>query len=267
VDYDGDGFGDNSQGFQPDSCITMSGASFNDRFGCLDSDGDGWSNPDGSWGSIEGQWADALPFDSTEWLDYDNDGIGDNSDIDDDADGVADQYDEFPFDANEWEDNDADGTGNNEDLDDDNDLWLDVDEELCGTDSLDPSSTPIDTDLDLVCDTVDNNDDNDAYYDNAELVLGATHSDYCPLVHGNSTIVWYGCPDSDGDGLADFSDGFPYDPTKSWDRDNDGIAEEQEGFILENIHERYMPILVFGLFVVIALSLAIIFSASSRREN
>ena len=45
-DLDGDGFGDNQGGFQPDSCPTVFGTSINDRFGCLDGDGDGWSTPD-----------------------------------------------------------------------------------------------------------------------------------------------------------------------------------------------------------------------------
>jgi len=133
-----------------------------------------------------------------------------------------------------------------------------VDEEICDTDPLQASWIPIDSDLDSVCDVVDDNDDNDGYFD---------YADYCPRSYGNSTIDWYGCPDYDGDGLADFSDSFPYDSSKSWDRDNDGIAEEQEGWVLEKIHNQYMPIPVFGLFVTIALVLVIVVSVISRREN
>ena len=48
-DSDNDGFGDELSGYQGDYCIEISGTSFEDRFGCLDSDGDGWSDPDSSW--------------------------------------------------------------------------------------------------------------------------------------------------------------------------------------------------------------------------
>jgi hypothetical protein len=64
---------------------------------------------------------DAFPLDATEWLDSDNDGIGNNADQDDDNDGVADSEDAFPLDPSEWSDTDGDGIGDNADLDDDND--------------------------------------------------------------------------------------------------------------------------------------------------
>ena len=50
-DFDGDGYGDNVGGFQPDSCPNQYGTSVNDRFGCLDGDSDGWSTPTqvGGW--------------------------------------------------------------------------------------------------------------------------------------------------------------------------------------------------------------------------
>ena len=44
-----------------------------------DSDGDGW-----------GDNSDAFPTDPTEWVDTDEDGIGDNADTDDDGDGIPD---------------------------------------------------------------------------------------------------------------------------------------------------------------------------------
>jgi predicted transglutaminase-like cysteine proteinase len=68
---------------------------------------------------------DAFPNDSTEWKDSDNDGIGDNNDLDDDNDGYNDTEDLFPNNAAEHEDNDLDGIGNNADLDDDNDGYND----------------------------------------------------------------------------------------------------------------------------------------------
>lgn len=43
---------------------------------------------------------DDFPFDPTEWVDNDEDGIGDVADTDDDNDGVPDTEDEFPLDPN-----------------------------------------------------------------------------------------------------------------------------------------------------------------------
>ena len=109
-----------------------------------DSDGDTY--PD---------YLDDFPDDPTEWLDTDDDGIGNNADTDDDGDNLTDFYeqnsdpatdpldpdtdddgycdgpatitdvcdatDAFPTDPDEWNDNDGDGIGDNEDPDDDND--------------------------------------------------------------------------------------------------------------------------------------------------
>tara|TARA_B100000767_G_scaffold274064_1_gene305982 strand:- start:2480 stop:5611 length:3132 start_codon:yes stop_codon:yes gene_type:complete len=77
LDTDGDGFGDNSTGFEPDACPSLHGTSMHDRHGCTDSDGDGYSNPSGAWGLLEG--ADAFSADETQWRDYDEDGFGDNT--------------------------------------------------------------------------------------------------------------------------------------------------------------------------------------------
>ena len=84
-DSDNDGYGDNLDGYQGDFCTYNSGGSYNDRYGCLDSDGDGFSDPDpgGLYGVSE--WfahpvglADAFPLDNTQWTDTDADGYGDN---------------------------------------------------------------------------------------------------------------------------------------------------------------------------------------------
>ena len=40
--------------------------------------------------------ADRFPLDPTEWVDTDDDGIGNNADPDDDNDGVEDAADAFP---------------------------------------------------------------------------------------------------------------------------------------------------------------------------
>lgn len=66
-----------------------------------DSDGDGY--PDN---------IDAFPNDPLEWLDSDNDGIGNNADPDDDNDGVNDTIDNCPLTPNpDQADADSDGTG------------------------------------------------------------------------------------------------------------------------------------------------------------
>ena len=75
-DTDGDGFGDELYGTDGDYCPTVIGSSTEDRFGCLDSDSDGYSDVDSSWGLNLG--ADAFPLDSSQWEDSDGDGFGDN---------------------------------------------------------------------------------------------------------------------------------------------------------------------------------------------
>ena len=76
-DSDQDGYGDNPIGITPDACPNTNGFSKEDRFGCLDSDLDGYSNPSVGW-TVE-QGADALPQQSTQWRDGDGDGYGDNT--------------------------------------------------------------------------------------------------------------------------------------------------------------------------------------------
>lgn len=75
-DTDQDGFGDNPNGVTPDACPLENGFSTEDRFGCLDSDLDGWSNPTVNWTIAQG--ADALPLQKSQWRDGDGDGYGDN---------------------------------------------------------------------------------------------------------------------------------------------------------------------------------------------
>ena len=81
----------------------------------IDTDGDGFYD-----------YQDSFPNDPSEWLDTDNDGIGNNTDLDDDNDGYNDDDDAFPLDSTENEDTDLDGIGNNSDLDIDGDNVLDV---------------------------------------------------------------------------------------------------------------------------------------------
>ena len=53
-DSDGDNFGDNPGGVNPDSCTSVVGTSSSDRYGCPDSDSDSWSDPDGGWTAFQG---------------------------------------------------------------------------------------------------------------------------------------------------------------------------------------------------------------------
>jgi hypothetical protein len=119
---------------QDDTCITVENPGSNNTGGnntggnnTTDSDGDGVEDV-----------LDAFPNDPNEWSDYDNDGVGDNSDNcywysnpnqanwdndtfgdvcdwDDDNDYVNDTDDAFPYDPSEWSDSDSDGVGDNSD--------------------------------------------------------------------------------------------------------------------------------------------------------
>jgi hypothetical protein len=166
-DSDDDGYGDAADGFQPDQCPTEAGTSNQDRFGCLDTDGDGWSDLN-----------DALPEEATQHLDSDGDGYGDNVDgaepdacpnefgtstqqrlgcLDGDADGWSDTVDVYPNDERVWSDTDEDGF----------------------------SDQP-----------------------------GTELSDDCPEVYGTSTEDALGCLDTDGDGWSNSADSYPEDATK-----------------------------------------------------
>tara|TARA_B100000925_G_scaffold281835_1_gene254034 strand:- start:549 stop:1187 length:639 start_codon:yes stop_codon:yes gene_type:complete len=68
-DQDGDGYGDEISGNLPDACPTVFGNSTIDRYGCIDSDGDGLDDE-----------LDAFPLDASETIDTDGDGVGDNID-------------------------------------------------------------------------------------------------------------------------------------------------------------------------------------------
>lgn len=75
-DMDGDGYGDNASGNDADQCPEIAGTSTLDRLGCLDSDDDGYSDPEIAWTPAQG--ADAFMADPTQWADQDNDFFGDN---------------------------------------------------------------------------------------------------------------------------------------------------------------------------------------------
>ena len=69
---------------------------FIDRYGCIDSDSDGWSDQ-----------GDAFPYVNSQWVDRDGDGWGDNQSEN------AEFVDLFPSDGTQWNDTDGDGHGDN----------------------------------------------------------------------------------------------------------------------------------------------------------
>ena len=204
-DIDGDGYGDNAAGTRADDCKNDYGDSNrNGTFGCPDDDYDGWANID-----------DLFPDDSSQWLDFDGDGFGDqllgtegdycpnqfgNSTIDKfgcldfDGDGFSNDGDDFELNPTQHEDSDGDGYGNNQSagatqsdaFPSDGSQWVDS--------------------------------DGDGYGDNPF----GNQGDQFP----NDATRWQ---DSDLDGYADFEDEFPYDPTQNQDSDGDGFGDNQSG--------------------------------------
>ncbi|RMG85880.1 MAG: hypothetical protein D6708_15065, partial [Candidatus Dadabacteria bacterium] len=155
-----------------------------------DRDADGVADPD-----------DAFPTDPAEWVDTDDDGIGNNADTDDDNDTFADADDAFPTDPLEWMDTDGDGTGNNADTDDDNDGVADADDAF----PTDPAAA-VDTDGDGMPD---------------EFLASATDDQKAASALTED-------PDDDNDGALDSADAFPLDPTENLDTDGDGIGDNAD---------------------------------------
>ncbi|MDB2654346.1 S8 family serine peptidase [Luminiphilus sp.] len=104
-DTDNDGIGNNGDTDDDGDLVLDNEDAFPlDPAASVDSDGDGY--PDG-WNSgaseseiaASGLVVDQMPNDSTEQIDTDGDGIGNNADTDDDGDGVADNDDIAPLDS------------------------------------------------------------------------------------------------------------------------------------------------------------------------
>ena len=125
-DADGDGFSDvcgldwcgaesvwgpngysYSRGDTTDSCPSIPGSSYETRYGCPDSDGDGWADP--SPASDVGI-SDACPNEYGKAISKDWRGCPDS-----DGDGWANVEDDFPHDSEYWLDTDGDGVPDEED--------------------------------------------------------------------------------------------------------------------------------------------------------
>ena len=136
----------------------------------LDTDGDGLGNnrDDDDDGDGVHDNEDQVPLDPDETVDLDGDGIGNNDDVDIDGDGTRNLLDAFPLDRSETADSDRDGTGDAEDNDDDADGVPDSEDAF----RLYPGEWR-DTDGDGIGDNVDLDDDGDGrpdIYDPAPLV-------------------------------------------------------------------------------------------------
>jgi hypothetical protein len=139
------------------------------------------------------------------------------------------------------------------DNDDDNDGWIDTEEGPCGTDPLDPTSIPTDTDVDGMCDPVDPDDDDDGTsdWDDDFPLDSSEHTDTDGDGTGDNADT-----DDDGDGLTDTSeyeigtdpldedtdddgwsdqgDTFPLDPNEWKDKDGDGVGDNSDTFPLDS---------------------------------
>jgi len=226
-DTDGDGYGDQLIGFQGDACPSTLGNSTEDRYGCPDADGDGWSddgddipsNPtqwkdrdgDGYGDNATGTMADAFPSDGTQWNDTDGDGYGDEE--------TGNRGDAFPNDPEEWQDSDSDGIGNNaDDFPFDPSQQTDSDGDGFGDNPLGSGADKFPDDPSQWSDI-----DGDGYGDNQT---------------GNNSDAFIADPtqhaDRDGDGYGDslsgrLADMFPDNPTQWIDQDGDGLGDNLSG--------------------------------------
>ena len=126
ADSDGDGAGDNNAlGAGGDGCPTVWGDSFQDRNGCPDSDGDGWSDADQGWlACVSGAgYGDAFPNNPEQHCDADGDGFGDAYSYHLSGEGlrVGEAGDAFPQNPSQWADRDGDGCGDNHTYDEGSD--------------------------------------------------------------------------------------------------------------------------------------------------
>ena len=236
----------------------------------LDEDGDGYDNIEKNLWLSNGviQWVDKFPNNSEEWNDTDDDGIGNNADLDDDNDGWSD-YDEINCSYEEIsymtenpqsipKDTDGDGICEFLDYDDDNDGWSDEEENTCAfaagwigesSRTVDSSDYPLDTDGDGLCNPIDEDDDNDGRLDENDIFplnlnewsdndndgIGDNEDldDDNDILTDKSEIENGTDPnnsDTDSDGYSDNNDIFPLD-AKDWlDLDDDGAGDNTDSF-------------------------------------
>ena len=207
MDTDGDGYGDDANGSNPDAFP-------NDAEEWSDTDGDGIGNNadafpfdpsqqtdsdgDGFGDNERGSGADKFPLDSTQWSDIDGDGYGDN------AEGT--NPDAFITDPTQWADTDGDGYGDNptgrlaDAFIEDPTQWIDEDDDGYGDNQSGNNPDPFLLDF-----------DNDGYNDSID-----------PLPKLASP------GDLDNDGVLDEEDMFPEDFREWADNDGDGVGDNAD---------------------------------------
>ena len=296
--------GSNSQGLILDGCPGVFGTSTDPVPGCPDSDEDGWANTD-----------DAFPLDSTQYLDSDGDGFGDNptgnnpdacpyqfgvvggtdgdgcplvNTDDTDGDGVYDEVDVCPNTptfalvdadgcADSQLDDDGDGVSNADDACPDTQASAEVDSSGCSNEQLvqDSDGDGV-VDIDDLCPdsslAVDANgcDENQRDSDGDGVVDA---SDQCPDTEPGFPVDSTGCLDEnaldqdlDGDGyfgeytfdvdsdtglrINEAGDAFPLDGTQWHDQDGDGFGDNPVGnnadFCPEESGTSYLDALEIG---------------------
>ena len=238
-DTDGDNYGDEKFGNAGDYCPEIYGNSTIDRYGCIDTDGDGWSDEGDDFPNNPEEYLDTdgdnvpnhldeFPFDPTQQTDSDGDGYGDNRNgnlgdafpndptrhSDSDRDGIDDGSDAFPYDPTQTEDRDGDGMGDNpmgigaDKFPDDASQWGDIDGDGYGDNQTGTNPDAFPTDATQWSDS-----DGDGYGDNP---FGRLYDQF-----PNNPTQWI---DQDGDGLGDNQNGTYADPYLN-DLDNDGYND------------------------------------------
>ncbi len=234
-DTDNDTYGDNHQqgATTPDDCIDTFGNSTKDRLGCIDWDGDGWSNATSDWSIEDG--ADAFPLNATQWSDIDGDGWGDNYTWQGQSDNRTAQFgDAFIELPSQWSDVDGDGFGDNS-----SGIAPDSCKYISGTSDKGGVIGCIDSDGDGWADSIDELDDNidqwldqdgDGFGDNP----GGEKGDGCQQTPPAeiADVDYRGCGpserDTDGDGVNDNLDQCPNtSPTDTTKVDFEGCASAQ----------------------------------------
>ncbi len=225
-DTDGDGYGDNQAGNEPDGCINTPGTSTQDLFGCVDTDSDGWSDA-----------GDDFPTDFYQWADADGDSYPDNT-ADTRSPSPYGAVDYLPLNPTQWDDSDGDGYGDN--YNDPNHGSAYNSRPASWPGQLITTMTPIQiADVDIFPLDPEHWSDDDGDWVGDQPF--STNSDGCLGVPGNSIWDRLGCPDSDGDGWSDatvdfpaspdgIADAFPNEPSQWLDADGDGYGDNSTGF-------------------------------------
>ncbi|MGY8754124.1 MAG: FG-GAP-like repeat-containing protein [Candidatus Poseidoniales archaeon] len=259
-DSDSDGYGNSNTGLLGDDCPYYWGDSTEDRRGCPDQDGDGWSDLN-----------DAFWRDTTQWTDVDGDGLGDNATgntpdqyiydfdndgyndsalstigatapfddceytvgtstndrygcLDSDTDGWSNIIDVFPADSTQYADSDSDGYG-----DSNRGNLPDACPNTSGTSHVDVFGCT-DTDGDGTSFHNDFDDNNSNEVKDSDNDSMGDNGDNCPYEWSNLTTTSdRGCRDLDGDRVADRTDDFQSDSTQWRDSDGDGRGDRQNG--------------------------------------